>query len=83
MARINAGYTIIASLPLDARHEFVIGMRPTPDCAPFVVWDCTDKDDYNNGGYCNEYRQALEIISDRIRTRYDYLPRSFSVGPTD
>lgn len=71
--RENAGYTIFHSIRLDDRTELVIGHHPTAP-APLVVWDCYDGDKYSNGGYCSTYRQALLIVSERIRSRYDSLP---------
>lgn len=72
--RINAGYTIVTALRIDATHEIVIGHNPAAP-APYVCWDCRNGDDYNTGGYCQSYRQALLVMSERIRNRYDYLPR--------
>lgn len=71
--RINAGYEIIRSLAIDAKHEIVIGKHPTAP-ATYVVWDCYKGDDYRNGGYCMTFRQALAIIAERINNRYDNLP---------
>lgn len=73
MERINAGYTIIESVRTGRREEIVIARHPSAP-APFVVWDCLDGDNYNTGGYCQTYRQALLILADRLRSRYDYLP---------
>lgn len=75
MERINAGYRIVESVRLDNCNEIVIGeavskTRP----AQYVCWDCTDGDNYNNGGYCDTYRQALNVLSERITRRYDFLP---------
>lgn len=75
MERINAGYRIVESVRLDNCNEIVIGeavskTRP----AQYVCWDCTDGDNYNNGGYCDTYRQALYILSERLTRRYDFLP---------
>lgn len=72
--RINVGYSIVSALRIDARHEIVIGRHPTAP-APFVCWDCADGNDYTNGGYCQTMRQALLVLSERIRARYDFLPR--------
>ena len=75
MERINAGYRIVEAVRLDNCNEIVIGeavskTRP----AQYVCWDCTDGDNYNNGGYCDTYRQALNVLSERITRRYDFLP---------
>lgn len=74
MKRINCGYEIIASIPTDNTHELVIGRHPTAP-AKYVCWDCTNGDNYNNGGYCQTYRQALAVVAERINNRYDYLAR--------
>ena len=71
--RENAGYAIFQTVRLDQRTELVIGHNPAA-ASPLVVWDCYDSDNYNNGEYCSTYRKALEIIADRIRSRYDFLP---------
>lgn len=71
--RINVGYEIIQSIRLDARHEIVIGRHPTAP-ASYVCWDCTNDIDYNNGGYTSTYRQALLVLSERLRDRYEFLP---------
>ena len=71
--RVNVGYEIIRSMRLDAKHEIVIGKHPTAPSS-YVCWDCTNGDDYNNGGYCSSFRQALLIMAERITNRYDWLP---------
>ena len=71
--RVNAGYEIVRSLKLDSKHEIVIGKHPTAPAA-YVCWDCTNGNDYNNGGYCMTFRQALAIMAERITNRYDWLP---------
>jgi len=71
--RSNSGYEIIRSLAIDAKHEIVIGKHPTAP-ATYVVWDCYCGNDYNNGGYCMTFRQALAILAERITKRYDNLP---------
>lgn len=74
--RACAGYIIIQALRLDPSHEIVIGHNPRA-AAPYVCWDCRNGDDYNTGGYCQTYRQALLVLSERIHDRYDYLPREY------
>lgn len=74
--RACAGYIIIQALRLDSSHEIVIGHNPSA-AAPYVCWDCRNGDDYNTGGYCQTYRQALLVLSDRLHDRYDYLPREY------
>ena len=71
--RVNCNYRIIQSLKLDATHEMVIGYNPKAP-APYVVWDCRNGNDYDTGGYTATYRQALAVLADRIRRRYDFLP---------
>lgn len=71
--RENVGYEIIQSIRLDAKHEIVIGKHPTAP-ASYVCWDCTNGNDYNNGGYCMTFRQALLVLAERIHNRYDFLP---------
>ena len=74
--RENAGYEIIQSLRIDSKHEIVIGRHPTAP-AKYVCWDCTNGNDYNNGGYTMNYRQALAVLAERITSRYDSLPVEF------
>lgn len=71
--RENAGYTIIQSVRLDASHELVIGRHPSAP-APYVCWYCRNGDDYDTGGYCRTYRQALLVLAERIRDNYDCIP---------
>ena len=74
MARINAGYKIIMSVPVDNNNELVVGHAVNPQRpAQFVVWDCKNKDGYSNGGYTMTYRQALAIVAERINKNYDDL----------
>ena len=75
--RACAGYIIIQALRLDPSHEIVIGHNPRA-AAPYVCWDCRNGDDYNTGGYCSTYRQALLVMSERLHDRYDYLPREYN-----
>lgn len=70
------GYAIVQALRLDPVHEIVIGHSPTA-YAPYVCWDCANGNDYSNGGYCQNYRQALLVMSERIHDRYDDLPREY------
>lgn len=74
--RACAGYIIIQAIRLDPSHEIVIGHNPRA-AAPYVCWDCRNGDDYNTGGYCSTYRQALLVLSERLHDRYDYLPREY------
>ena len=71
-----AGYTIIQAISLDAAHEIVIGYNPFA-VAQYVCWDCTNGDDYNTGSYCQTYRQALLVLSERLHDRYDWLPLEY------
>lgn len=71
--RENAGYKIIAAIRTGKHEEIVIGHHPTAP-APFVCWDCRNGNDYDNGGYTLNYRQALLVMAERIENRYDYLP---------
>lgn len=71
--RVNAGYRIIQSIKLDGRHEIVIGMHPTAP-ARYVVWDCTDGNNYDTGAYTSTYRQALLALAERVERRYDFIP---------
>lgn len=75
--RACAGYIIIQALRLDPSHEIVIGHNPRA-AAPYVCWDCCNGDDYNTGGYCQTYRQALLVLAERIHNRYDFLPREYN-----
>lgn len=74
--RACAGYIIIQALRLDPSHEIVIGHNPRA-AAPYVCWDCVNGNDYNTGGYCQDYRQALLVMSERIHDRYSFLPREY------
>ena len=71
--RVCANYEIIQTVRLDPRHEIVIGHNPAA-VAPYVCWDCTDRNDYNTGSYCQTFRQALLVMSERLHDRYDWLP---------
>lgn len=73
MERECVGYKIVTAVSIDAEHELVIGRHPTAP-AKFVCWDCRAGDDYHNGGYCQTYRQALLVLAERIKNRYNYLP---------
>ena len=71
--RENAGYKIIAAIRTGKNDEIVIGHNPER-YAPFVCWDCHHGNDYDNGGYTQNYRQALLVMAERIKNRYEYLP---------
>lgn len=74
--RINCGYEIIRSMKLDDSHEFVIGKAVDPKTpAQYVCWDCIGKNNYSNGEYGSTFRQALYSMAERIRGRYECLPR--------
>ena len=71
--RTCANYEIIQALRTGSNTEIVIGHNPAA-AAPYVCWDCRNGDDYNTGGYCSTYRQALLILAERIHDRYEWLP---------
>lgn len=71
--RVCAGYEIIQALQIGKHEEIVIGHNPDA-VAPYVCWYCRDRNDYHTGGYCQTYRQALLVMSERLRDRYDWLP---------
>lgn len=71
--RSCSGYEIVRSIQLDPGHEIVIGRHPSAP-ASYVCWDCTNGNDYNNGAYCLNFRQALLVLAERITNRYDLLP---------
>lgn len=71
--RVNAGYKIINSIKFDKRRELVIGMHPTAP-SRYVVWDCTDGNNYDTGGYTSTYRDAMRILAERITRRAGFLP---------
>ena len=71
--RENAGYKIIAAIRTGKHEEIVIGQHPTAP-AQFVCWDCRNGNDYDNGVYTMNYRQALYAMAERIQKNYDYLP---------
>lgn len=76
--RINAGYEIIQSIKTGKDSEIVIGKAVNPERpAQYVCWDCINGDNYSNGGYTMNYRQALAVMAERITNRYDYLPVEF------
>ena len=76
--RENAGYIIITSVPVDNRFEIVIGRHPSAP-AKYVCWDCKDRTDYHNGGYCQTYRQAMQVMAERIHNMYDCIPFDLEV----
>ena len=81
MERINAGYRIIESVRLDRRNEVVIGRAENPlRPSQYVCWDCTDGNNYNNGGYCSTYRGALSVMFERVNRRIDYVPLEYEGG---
>lgn len=71
--RENAGYTIVQSIKTGANEEIVIGFHPKA-AARYVCWDCLNGNNYFNGGYTLNYRQALAVMAERINRRYDSLP---------
>lgn len=76
--RINAGYEIIQSIKTGKNSEIVIGKATNPQQpSQYVCWDCSNGDNYNNGGYTMNYRQALAVMAERITNRYEYLPIDF------
>lgn len=76
--RINAGYEIIQSIKTGKNSEIVIGKATNPQRpSQYVCWDCSNGDNYNNGGYTMNYRQALVVMAERITNRYEYLPIDF------
>ena len=71
--RENAGYKIIVAVPSAKGEEIVIGYNPAA-LAKFVCWDYTiANDNYFNGGYTFNYRQALLVMAERIQKQYDNL----------
>ena len=62
--RINEGYAIIASVPLNEREEIVIG-RNYNDM--YVVWTCRDGDNYFWGHYVMTYKQALKELIRKLK----------------
>lgn len=74
--RACAGYIIIQAIRLDPSHEIVIGHNPRA-AAPYVCWYCRNGNDYDTGGYCQTYRQALLALSERLHNMYDSLPREY------
>lgn len=84
MNRINEGYSIITAIPTGKDTEIVIGHALNPHRpAQYVVWDCKGKCNYNNGGYTMNYRQALEVLANRIKQYYDFLPVDAPAGNPD
>lgn len=70
--RVNAGYEIIVSIPINETSELVIG-RNAKRLAKYVAWYCMSGNSYNTGGYCATYRQALEVVMMRIKENYQHI----------
>ncbi len=70
MERTNANYTIIASAPLWAGKEVVIGHNPkAPE--PWVSWFCTNGDSYDIGRYFSDYASAAKNFAGRIAAAFE------------
>lgn len=73
-----AGYRIIVTVPVNSRSEIVIGYRSTQP-EPYACWWCTDKTSYDFGRYCVTYRQAADVLADRLKATKDSIEKDIAV----
>ena len=64
--RENAGFQIIASVPLEQKAEVVIGKMKTPSFEQYVCWYCNNGDDYFFGRYTDTYDKAVQNMIERL-----------------
>ena len=71
--RSNAGFEIIASVPIEIGSEVVIGEKKSQSGSQYVCWLCSAGNNYYWGRYASEYKDAVKVMTDRLRT---FLARS-------
>lgn len=71
MDRENAGFKIVASVPIAKNLEVVIGFKETSLGDQYVCWFCKDLYDYYWGRYTKTYLDALCMLVNRLN---DYYP---------
>lgn len=70
--RVNAGYKIIAEIPLNNEESIVIGHNEKRH-AKYVVWYCRNQYSFGDGGYCATYQQAMEEVARRITLNMSWI----------
>ncbi len=73
MVRENAGFRIIAEVPLTSDVELVIGYKLTSIGESYVCWFCKDKTSYYWGNYSSTYCKAIYSLIERLN---NYYPRT-------
>ena len=71
MERENAGFRIVAEVPIAKDTELVIGFKETSLGEQYVCWFCKDKNNYYWGDYSHTYRKAIYSLIKRLN---DYFP---------
>lgn len=64
--RMNAGFKIIVSVPMNDETEIVIGYKLTTLGDQYVCWFCSDSKNYYWGNYCHTYTDALKFLTKRL-----------------
>lgn len=70
--RSCAGYKIVAELPLKKNESLVIGHNANA-VAHYVVWYCNGEFDFNIGAYCDTYREAMDVVAERINKNRTWI----------
>lgn len=68
--RENAGFLIVASVPVTKDLEVVVGFKTTSLGDQYVCWYCKEQDDYFWGRYTKKYEDVVHILMERIETYY-------------
>lgn len=71
MERENAGFRIVAEIPIAKGTELVIGFKETSLGEQYVCWFCKDKTNYYWGDYSHTYRKVIYSLIKRLN---DYFP---------
>ena len=70
--RINAGYTIIASIQLPD-YEYVLGEKQKESKEPkYVTWYCINAKDYYHGHYTDNKNKAMYDLYERAYREINY-----------
>jgi len=78
--RVNCGYTIIDSIRIGSTTELVLGESKTAPCR-FVVWKCTDNEDYVLGFYSNDEQKARQRMQERADSERIGFPKKAKEKP--
>ena len=65
--RTNAGFEIVAAVPVVKNLEVVIGFRETSLGDSYVCWYCQNGEDYYWGNYSHKYKDALRNMISRLK----------------